>query len=151
LISTGNSMAILESSPSKDACWEFIKEFFTEEYQTNERYNYRLPSLVSAFEQKAEDSMHKPYYLDEDGKKVEYEDTYWVNNHEITIDPLTEEEKDFVVDYIKKADKVYSGFTDEVREIMVEEVTKYFKGEATSQQTIDKLQNRIGILISEQS
>ncbi len=151
LISTGNSMAILESSPSKDACWEFIKEFFTEEYQTNERYNYRLPSLVSAFEQKAEDSMHKPYYLDEDGKKVEYEDTYWVNNHEITINPLTEEEKDFVVDYIKKADKVYSGFTDEVREIMVEEVTKYFKGEATSQQTIDKLQNRIGILISEQS
>lgn len=151
LLSLSNAMAVMDSSPSKDACWEFIKTFFTEDYQTNDRYSFGLPSLVSAFDKKAEDAMHKPYYIDEDGKKVEYENTYYINGKEITIDPLTKEEKDFVVDYIKKADKMYSGYTDEIREIIVEEVTKYFKGEATSQQTIDKLQNRVGILISEQA
>lgn len=151
LLSLNNAMAILDSSPSKDACWEFMKTFFTEDYQTNDRYSFGLPSLVSAFDKKAEDAMHKPYYLDEDGKKVEYDMTYYVNNQEITVEPLTKEEKDFVVDYIKKADKMYSGYTEEIIEIITEEVTKYFKGEATSQQTIDKLQSRVGILISEQS
>lgn len=151
LLSLSNAMAVMDSSPSKDACWEFIKTFFTEDYQTNDRYSFGLPSLVSAFDKKAEDAMHKPYYIDENGKKVEYENTYYINGKAITIDPLTKEEKDFVVDYIKKADKMYNGYTDEIKEIIVEEVTKYFKGEATSQQTIDKLQNRVGILISEQS
>lgn len=151
ILSMNNAMAVMDSSPSKDACWEFIKTFFTEDYLENDRYSFGLPSLVSAFDKKAEDSMHKPYYIDEDGKKVEYEHTYYINDKEITIDPLTKEEKDFVVDYIKKADKMYSGYTDEVREIIVEEVTKYFKGEATSQQAIDKIQSRVGILISEQS
>lgn len=151
LISMNTSMAILDSSPSKDACWEFIKSFFNDEYMTKTQYIYGLPSLVSAFEKKAEESMHKPYYMDENGKKVEYDNTYIVNDKEITIDPLTKEEKDFVVDYIKKADKVHSGYSEEIREMIVEEVTKYFKGEATSQQAIDKLQSRVGILLSEQS
>lgn len=151
ILSFNNSMAVLESSQSKDACWEFIKEFFTEEYQTNDQFSYALPSLVSAFEKKAEESMSKPYYLDEDGKKVEYENTYFINNKEINVKPLTKEQKDFVVDYIKKADKVTGGFSDDVRDIVVEEVTKYFKGEADSQQAVDKIQSRVGILISEQS
>ena len=151
ILSFNNSMAVLESSQSKDACWAFIKEFFTEEYQTNNQYSSELPSLVSAFEKKAEESMSKPYYLDENGKKVEYDNTYFINGKEINVKPLTKEQKDFVVDYIKKADRVTGGFSDDVREIVVEEVTKYFKGEADSQQAIDKIQSRVGILISEQS
>ncbi len=150
-ISFNNAMAILESSQSKDACWSFIKEFFTEEYQTNNQYTYALPSLVSAFEKKADDSMSKPYYLDENGKKVEYEDTYWINGKEINLKPLTKEERDFIVDYVKKSGKAFNYFSDDVREIIEEEVTKYFKGEADSQQAIDKIQSRVGILISEQS
>ena len=115
-ISIDSAMAILESSPSKDVCWKFIKEFFTEDYQSSENhYMWGLPSLVSAFDKKAEESMKKPYYTDENGKKIEYENTYYINNREITIDPLTKEEKDFVVKYIKSADTRYSyGASDEI-------------------------------------
>ena len=95
--------------------------------------------------------MHKPYYIDENGKKVEYDNTYFVNDKEINVSPLTKEEKDFVVDYIKNADRMYIGYNEEVSQILKEEATKYFKGEASSQQTVDKLQSRISILISEQS
>lgn len=150
LLSLNNSMAILDSSPSKEACWEFVKSFFKEEEQTN-NYGFGLPSLVSAFNKAAEDSMHKPYYIDENGKKVEYDNTYFVNDKEINVSPLTKEEKDFVVDYIKNADRIYIGYNEEVSQILKEEATKYFKGEASSQQTVDKLQSRISILISEQS
>ncbi|MDE6092726.1 MAG: hypothetical protein K2G14_06475, partial [Ruminococcus sp.] len=151
VISFGNSMAILESSPSKDACWEFMKQFFTDEYYENDMYSYSLPTLTSAFEKKADDSMEKPYYLDEDGNKVEYENTYYVNGHEVNVKPLTKEERDFVVDYIKNTTKPATDVSDDVREIITDEVTKYFKGEATSQQAIDKIQSRVGILLSEQS
>ncbi|MDE5771399.1 MAG: extracellular solute-binding protein [Ruminococcus sp.] len=153
VISFGNSMAILESSPSKDVCWEFMKQFFKDEYFESEMYHYGngLPSLTSAFEKKADDSMEKSYYLDEDGNKVEYDNTYWVNGHEINVKPLTKEERDFVVDYIKNTTKPATEVSDDVREIIVEEVTKYFKGEADSQQAIDKIQSRVGILLSEQS
>ncbi|MCM1505686.1 MAG: extracellular solute-binding protein [Ruminococcus flavefaciens] len=151
LLSMGNSFAILESSPSKDACWEFIKEFFTEDYQIDSRYTYSLPSLVSAFDKKAEEAMEKPYYLDENGEKVEYDMTYWVNNKEITIEPLTKEEKDLIVEYIKNASKMSESFSDDIREIIVDEVTKYFKGETNSQQTIDMIQNRVSLLLSEKS
>lgn len=150
-LSFNNSMAVLESSPSKDACWSFIKEFFTEEYQTNKQYFYALPSLTTAFEKKADESMSKPYYLDEDGKKVEYDNTYFINNKEINVKPLTQKERDFIVDYVKQVDEVASSLSDDVRDIVVEEVTKYFKGEADSKQTVDKIQSRVGILISEQS
>ncbi|MDE6666303.1 MAG: extracellular solute-binding protein [Ruminococcus sp.] len=150
-LSFGNSMAILESSPSKDACWEFMKQFFTDEYYENDMYSYNLPTLTSAFEKKADDSMEKPYYLDEDGNKVEYDNTYWVNGHEVNVKPLTKEERDFVVDYIKNTTKPVTDVSDDVREIIRDEVTKYFKGEADSQQAVDKIQSRVGILLSEQS
>lgn len=153
-INMQNAFAILDSSPSKDACWEFIKVFFTEDYQASDtnHYMWGLPTLVSAFEKKAEAAMHKPYYLDDDGNKVEYDNTYWINNKEITVDPLTKDEKDFIVKYIESADKVYiDGASDEVNEIIMTEVQKYFKGEATSQQACDMIQNRVSILLGEQA
>ena len=153
-INMQNAFAILDSSPSKDACWEFIKVFFTEDYQASDtnHYMWGLPTLVEAFEKKAEAAMHKPYYIDDDGNKVEYDNSYYINNKEIKIDPLTEEEKDFIVDYIKKADKIYTdGAGDDINEIISTEVQKYFKGESTSQQACDMIQNRVSILLSEQS
>ncbi|MDE6425853.1 MAG: extracellular solute-binding protein [Ruminococcus sp.] len=151
VISFNNAMAILESSPSKDVCWEFIKQFFTDEYYENDRFHGGLPSITTAFEKKADASMEKPYYLDENGKKVEYDNTYWVNGHEINVKPLTQDERDFIVDYIKSADKLATDVSAEIGDILREEVEKYFEGEATSQQAIDKLQSRISILLSEQS
>lgn len=153
VLSMQSSMAILDSSPSKDACWEFIREFFMEDYYSDENnFIFGLPTLKTAFDKKAEDSMHKPYYLDEDGNKVEYDNIYYVNNQEVEVKPLTKEEKDFIVDYITNADTLgMEGGSDEINEIIYTEVQKYFKKESTSQQACDMIQNRVSILLSEQS
>lgn len=150
LIYANNYMTIMESSDSKEGCWKFIKTFFDEDYQCNQYYSYSIPALISAFEKMEEDSMKKPYYIDDDGKKVEYENTYYINDREITIPPLTKKEKDFVSEYIKNTDTMYISINQDIYNIITEETTKYFKGEAELQQTIDKLQNRISILVSEQ-
>ena len=151
VISMNDSFAILESSPSKDACWEFIKTFFTDDYFSHLEYVSSMPSLVTAFDKMAEDSMKKRYYLDENDEKIEYDNTFYVNGREITIDPLTEEEKDSMVDYKKNTDRRYNYISTDVRDIITEEVTKYFKGEATTKDVVEKLQSRIRILLSEQS
>ena len=36
-----------------------------------------------------EEAMQKPYYEDENGNKIEYDNTAYINGVEIIIDPMT--------------------------------------------------------------
>lgn len=147
-----NAFAILDSSPSKDACWDFVKTFFTEEEYANQNRggSVGLPTRVSAFEKSADESMEKPYFLNEDGTKEEYDMNYYMGGQEFTVDPLTQKERDYIVDYIKGTEKILSGYSDEIINIITEEVDKYFKGSCTSSQAVDMIQNRVSLFISEQ-
>lgn len=144
------SFAILSSSPNKDVCWDFIKQFFTED--SYDEMTYGLPTLKSQFDKMAEESMEKPYYTDEEtGKKVEYDDTYYIGEKEIKVKPLTKEEKDYLVDYIMNVDVVGADYSQDVEEIISEETQAFFKGEKTAEETADMIQNRVSILVSEQA
>ena len=111
-----------------------------------------FPSLTSEFEKKADEAMEKPYYFDPDTNQKEYyDDTYFINDKEITIDPLTQEERDFLVNYIKGVTKLSGSYTNDFYDIINDESTAYFKGEKTAQEAADIIQNRISILVSEQS
>ncbi|MDE5582937.1 MAG: extracellular solute-binding protein [Ruminococcus sp.] len=151
IISLNSTFAILDESPNKEICWEFIKSAFTEEaYEDLREYTDNLPTLKSAFEKSADASMEKPYYLNDDGEKQYYERTFYIGDEEIKVEPLTQKERDFIVDYIESADKMYNSYSEEITKIITDEVTKYFKGECTSQQACDMVQNRVSLLISEQ-
>lgn len=151
-ISLGTSFAILNDSPCKDECWSFIKGFFSDEYYEGQQYYYGMPSVTSAFEKKAEESMERPYWVnDETGEKEYYDDSYWVSDHEVKIDPLTKEEKDYLVNYIKGATKRSGDYDQDVYKIIDDEVEAYFKGEKTAQEAADVIQNRVSILVSEKS
>lgn len=150
-ISFGTSFAILNDSPSQDECWNFIKNFFTDEYYENGN-NYSFPVMTSAFEKKAEESMERPYWINEEtGEKEYYDDSYWINNTSVNIDPLTKEEKDYLVEYIKGATKRTGDYDQEIYEIIEEEIQAYFKGEKSAQDAVDVIQNRVSILVSEKS
>ena len=145
------NFAILSDSGCKDAAWSFIKEFFTEEAQAKTSEYGNMPATVSAFEKMADESMSKPYYTDENGEKVEYDDTYYINGNEITIDPLTQEERDFIVDYVKGVTSVGGSYDTDIYEICDEEVKAYFGGEKSAEDAAKMIQNRVSILISEQN
>lgn len=150
-LNTNMSYGIMASSPNKDVCWDFISQFFTEEYQTSDRM-YAIPALMSAFEKKLDDAMKKPYYIDpETNKKVEYEDLYYINDENIEIPPLTKKERDYLEQYIlnTKASGFY--YDEDVYNIINEEVKVFFAGEKTAQETAKLIQNRISILVSEQA
>lgn len=148
-VSFDNYFAILDSSPSKDQCWEFISSFFDKEFNRDKMYNF--PSTISAFEQCMAASMEKPYYMDENNEKVYYDDTYYIGGNEIKLDPLTQKEVDFISDFIKNTDAIYGEYSEEVTSIIQEEVKAYFAGEKSSNEAAGMIQNRVSLLISEQS
>jgi hypothetical protein len=100
----------------------------------------------------ADDATKKPYYIDENGKKVEYNYSYYdqSKNKSVDVDPLTEDEKKKIVDYIMNTTTIVDNFDPEIQNIIMEEAEAFFEGEKKSDEVISNLQNRISILLSEQ-
>ena len=154
VLSLNNNFAILTTAEDKDACWSFIKEFFKPADDDDESANYGMggfPSLKSEFDKMADESTKKPKYKDENGKEHEDDLYYYSSSDPVKISPLTEEEKNTFVEYIKNTDKVMADFDPEVESILEEEIMAYLKGEKSADEVIDLLQSRISILVSEQS
>lgn len=144
------SFAILDSSPNKEECWKFIKDFFLSTSYDDQSV-WGFPSVKSAFDKKADEAMNKPYYINEKGEKQEYEDTVIRGDKEIKIPPLTKEEKEYIVNYVSSADAVFNTFSDDISMILQEEVMAFFNGEKTAKAAADVIQNKVSLLLSEQS
>ena len=144
------SFAILQSSSNQQECWSFIKDFFLNTTYDSQSV-WGLPSLKEAFDKKAEESMKKPYYIDENGKKQEYDDVWYSGDQSININPLTKEEKDFMLDYISNVDASLNIISDDVDKIITDETDAYFKGEKSAKEVASTIQSKISILLSEQS
>lgn len=142
--------SILESSSSKQECWEFVKSFFEEENGIENR-GYGFPSLISAFEKLADKATKPNTYTDEDGEEHEIDNSYYINGKEIKIEPLTAKERDYLVDYIKNTDSAGLVFTEETEKIITDCINAYFKKEKSVDETIELINSKISILLSEQS
>ena len=155
MVSQNGSFSILSDSPNKDECWKFISKFFTEDYlsSTNSKYQaWGVPALKSAFEKKLEDCKENPYWTDENGEKQYYDDETTIGDQTIKIPNLTDEDCTFLKDFIYNANvHGVQIWDDEIDSIVYEEIQAYFSGEKTAQQTAEIIQNRVSILVSEQS
>ena len=132
----------------KEECWEFIKSFFTEEAYKDA---YQFPTVKKEFDKAVDNATKKRTYTDEDGVEHEIDDTYFINGKEIKLDPLTEEEKDYIVNYIKNIKYAAPDLSDEIYEIGNECLKYYFKGEKSLDEAIALLQSKVSIFLSEQS
>ena len=153
VITPSVNYAIFNNAKSQDVCWEFISRFFTEEYQMNQN-DWALPSYKKALDKKLDETMSDPYYTDQDGKKQTYKDTEYMSNEEVEVPNFTKEERDFIANYIENADVIsnisyYGG--DEVSSVVYEETQAFFAGERSAEETAKLIQNRVSIMVSEQS
>ena len=140
-------MAISASSKYKDVAWEFLKSFYSEDYQDN--IDYGFPVRKSSFDKKAEAATHKPFYMDGD-KKVEYDQTYYIDGVEVKVDPLSSEEVLFVTNFIKSL-KLVNSYNENVNNIIFEEASAYFSGQKTAKEVADIIQSRLSIYVNENS
>ncbi|HBA49255.1 MAG TPA: hypothetical protein DCZ91_15965 [Lachnospiraceae bacterium] len=145
-VQAGDSYAISARSANIDGAWEFLRYYLTDEYQSE--LGWGMPIQKKYFMEKAQEATQRPYYLDENGEKVEYDDYYYINDEEIKLEPMTQEEVDAVVEYILSVNKCYYGNTD-ISNIISEEIAPYFTGQKSAQEVAKIIQSRAQIYVDE--
>ncbi len=153
---TSSTYAILSNCQDKDACWEIIKESFKEidpDAENNKYSSSGIPALKKNFDNVIERAMNKPYYIDGDGKKIEYDDTYYDEEaqKEVKVNPLSKEQADYITKYIEATDMVVDDFDPAIEDVFVDELMPFIEGEKTADETAKLLQDRISLILSEQS
>ncbi len=146
VISSEMKLSMSSKSQNKDGAWQFLRYFLTDEYQ--EKDNYGWPLSLERMEFLAQEAKKKPTYEDENGNQVEYEETYNINGVDVPITPMTQEEVDEVMDFIKSVDQLYTN-NQALVDIISEEAAPYFAGQKNVKEVVDIIQNRVQIYVSE--
>ncbi|MDD6733864.1 MAG: hypothetical protein PUE21_04920 [Lachnospiraceae bacterium] len=145
-ISPDYQIAISKKTKYADEAWNFIKYFLSDDYVTNNEW--AIPLSNKALEEKVAKSKKKPYYTNEDGTTEEYDQTFWINDQEIIIPPLTDAEAQRIVDYINSVDKIY--FLDEsIMDIVKEEAAPFFSGQKSAEEVAKVIQSRVQVYVNE--
>ncbi len=140
-------LTISSTSSVKDGCWQFIRYFLTEEYQNT--IDSSWPVSKDRVDALAEKAKKKPSYVDEEtGKEVEYDDTWYIGETEIVIDPMTDDEVNKVIDYLGTVNQV-GNYNDSIKNIIYEEAAAYFSGQKTAKEVADIIQSRVQIYVNE--
>lgn len=139
---------IMMSSKSKhkEGCWQFMRYFLTDEYQEKQEYGW--PLSLKQVDKLAEAAKKKPQYEDENGNMVEYEQKYTVGGVELTVTPMTQEEIDEVLAFVKSVDQVYS-YDESLLNIITEEAAPFFAGQKSAKEVADIIQSRVQIYVNE--
>lgn len=145
-IQAGDAYAISARSANVDGAWEFLRYYLTEDYQ--KELGWGMSVHKKLFLESAQEATKKPYYIDENGEKQEYDDTYYINGEEIILDPLTQEQVDNLVNYIYSIKKAYYGNTD-ITNIISEETASFFAGQKSAQEVAKVIQSRAQLYVDE--
>lgn len=141
-----DSYVLSAKSKNLDGAWQFIRYYLTDEYQ--QTLSWGMPVNKSIFMEKAQEALQKPYYLDEDGNKVEYDNYFEINGESVTIDPLSQEQIDQVVDTILSVDKC-SYNNESIMNIINEEADAFYAGQKSASDVAQIIQSRAQIYVDE--
>ena len=136
------ALAICEKSKNKDAAWEFIREFLTEEYQDemNDNYITNLPVRKDSFDDllvKAKNPEEYHYYsvTKPDGSYAE-------------MKPLDDTTADKIRKAVESADRCK--LSDErIEKIIDEALDQVFNGEKTSAEAASEIQSKVSTYLNE--
>lgn len=133
-ISEDLSLAITSKAADPQGAWEFVKYFWSEEYQ--ERYldeqSYNFPVKISVLERAAEKA--KTRSGSESGRPA--------------ADPNTDEDNERMMDLIDSLTEVRS-YNSYVYDIVREEAGAYFSGQKSAEETAGIIQNRASNYLAE--
>ena len=144
-------LAISAACKNTEMAWEFIRQYLTEEHQTQE-YMWNFPTNRHSFEAYAEQRMTPEYETDpETGEQKESaKGWYWFSEEEeIPIYAMTQEEYDLFMEVYEKTSGI-STCSEDINEIIDQETEAFFAGQKTAEETADLIQNRASLYVFEQ-
>ena len=159
MIMTESGYAISEKCPNKEAAWEFVRIFMTQDYQDSNSYNF--PSNIHSYNDKKADAMTPTYVKDPDGhimvdpetgeKMMEQKGGYWDNVSQEYVPTYfyTQEEIDKIESVINATDRVYA-VDESINEIVREQVEAFFAGQRSAEDVAKLIQSKAMIYVNEQ-
>lgn len=149
-----DQFAIMERSENKDGAWELIRSFLSDDNFMQNAHG--IPVTESGLSIAMSEALERPYYIDDrTGKKVYMGETGFdscTNEPIKNIQPMTEEEQKQYEQLVRSTVRAASSTSDDhVSGIVHEESARFFAGECTARECADMIQNRVSIMLSEQS
>ena len=157
----GNTLAMLESYAmssschNKEAAWQFLRGFLTEEYQLE---GYYLPTNQKAFEKQLAKAMEVEYEqdangnyrLDENGERIPVSRGSVSDGTGVyEVYATTPRQAQMLRDVIASATKMMD-YDTSIINIVKEEAAAYFAGQKTAQEVCKLIQSKANIYINEQ-
>ena len=94
--------------------------------------------------------MERMFWIDDDGVKQYEDDIMYLGDQEVVVQPMTQEEVDYVKDFVGSLNMVYSA-NENVYNIITEEASAYFSGQKSAKEVADIIQSRVSIYVNENS
>lgn len=151
-IQLSNAFAISAKSENKDGAWKFLRVFLTEDYQKNDdsKYGYMngMPVIKSYVRDMVDQLKQRPYWIDFNGEKIEYDDTYYLNGQEVILQPFTQGEADRLFDFICSV-KTPAFANNDIMKIVTEETDAFFANSTSAKDAAANIQNRVQLYVNE--
>ena len=150
--------AISSKSSCKDAAWQFLRTFFTKDYQLDNVYS--LPSRLDVFDAKAEEATtiqyvrneEGQYELDEDGEKIPLARSSMWNKDTGKVEDiyaLTEEQVEQIRILILTTTKI-ADYNQEILDIVKEQAAPFFAGQKSAEEVARLVQSKANLYVNEQ-
>ncbi len=128
------TIGISAKTKNKDAAWEFVRYFLTEEYQDS--ITAFVPASMKSFDKQAKRLMNTDHY-----------DWFYMYDT-VTVEPINQNDVDKVRDVILSSGG-NSYYDEKIIRIIEEEAEPYFAGEKTAEEAAKMIQSRVSIYLKE--
>lgn len=141
--------ALSSDSDYQQEGWDFISYFISDEYQNNFG-DYYFAVKRSALDAQADRAMNPEVetYEDEFGETQVYENTYYVGEEEIVIQPPTQADVDYVMSFLESLNHRQTA-SEDITAIIQEEAAAFFSDQKTAEAVASNIQSRVQILVNE--
>ena len=145
--SMNDGIAMSKTCSNKDVAWQFMGQFLTEEYQSDNMWG-GFSTNKKAFEKQAENAMKQEYTVD--GEPIPLY-SYGTSNSDEMIDvyAMTQAEYDKIMEVINSTTRVMT-YDQEVLDIIKDETSAFFEGQKSAEETAKMIQSRVGLYVGEQ-
>jgi len=156
MLNLGQGYAMSSKCENKEAAWDFLRIFFTEEYQDS---LWGMPTNIKVYEKKLEEAMTPQYQtdaegnfiLDEEGNKIEISRGGMGLGDGTMIEfyALSQEQADRLWELVTTTTKA-ANYNASIFDIVNEQTQAYFEGQKSAQEVAKLIQSKANIYVNEQ-
>lgn len=140
----GSDIAITAMKEDQTGAWEFVKFYLLHGYD-----GQGFPILQEQFEQEMDAAMEDDYIVTEDGETEKNSKDYYSDGvTSIIVYAATKEDIDTVVALVESVENKFEPHST-IQNIINEEAAIYFSGQVDLDKTVEKIQNRVVLLLQE--